>query len=447
MRHSLISTLCLFLTAQASAQTFSEEMTQAEIKSAAEAYYDQMSQEQMDEVTNTYRLSKSRYKSVYGTNGTKLVPNQQADAYKDARTYFVELSEAYWGENDFYPFDYAELERHDSRGFTLLTKLYGERTIPANPHGITLPPTTLTQWLAGKESKLDTYYRKHLDANGLSIVSSRFVSDSALVQARYIINTMLSRIPEAKQVMLDKHFRIGIIGAYENVTDMPECRIMPVWWPDTDWDARGRGYGATISIPLMTCGEENIIKIPNYTERYLHESIMVHEFAHNVDFGLRRGREGFEQKLLDAFSNAQSKGLWKGTYSMSNSEEYFAEGVQAWFNTCNMYVTINGRYTRIQTREQLKAYDPTLHALLAEVMPSTYMQGYHFEIGAPLSMETPKEDSTIQITVSKGKIDFNDNQQYVVYNTLGIAQPSTDTLPSGFYIVSNHQQSISVLVP
>ncbi len=449
MKHSFISALCLLFAAQqTSAQTFTEGMAQTEIKTAAEKYYDEsLTQEQKDAVANRYKLSKSKYKSVYGTNGVKLVQNQQADAYKDARSYFIELTEAYWGENNFYPFDYEELQRHDPRGFELLKEMYGERTIPENPHGITLPPTTLTQWLEGKESKLDTYYRKHLDAEGLSIVSSRYVADEALVQARYVINTMLSRIPEAKQVMLDKHFRVGIIGAYENVTDMPEYRVMPVWWPDTDWDARGRGYGATEFIPLMSCGEENIIKIPNYTERYLYESILVHEFAHNIDFGLRRGREGFEKKLLAAFENAKAKGLWAGTYSMSNSEEYFAEGAQAWFNTCNMYVMINGKSTRIQTREQLKAYDPMLHDVLAEVMPHTYLQGYHFEVGPPVSVDAPANDTPIQVSVSKGKIDIANGNGYTVYNAVGIPQTSTTSLPSGYYIVSNHKQSISVIVP
>ncbi len=380
MKHTYISTLCLLFTLQTSAQTFTEGMSQTDIRSAAGKYYDTtLSARQKASVGETFAASRHLYLNVYGTNGVKLVPNRQAEAYKNSRSYFIELSEAYWGENDFYPFDYAELERHDPEGFELLQKIYGERTIPANPHGITLPPASLTQWLSGKETPLDTYYRKHIDAGGLSIVSSRYVSDETLVQAHYVITTMLSRIPEAKQVMLDMHFRVGIVGAYENVTDMPECRVMPLWWPDTDWDARGRGYGATENLPLMTCGEENIVRIPNYKERYQHESILVHEFAHNVDFGLRRGREGFQQKLRAAFNNAKEKGLWKNTYSMNNSAEYFAEGVQAWFNTCNMYVVVNGHRTRIQTRAQLKDYDPMLHDLISEVMPDTYLKGYHFE--------------------------------------------------------------------
>lgn len=413
-------------------------------------YFDRyMDQDTRASLSSAYILSRKLHQNVYGTNGTKLVRNRRSDASLDKRSYFAELSEAYWGQNDFYPFDYQELERYDPRGFKILVQLYGPRTFAPNPHGIGMPPATLTQWLAGQESPLDTYYRKYLDAEGLAILSSRYVSDEALVQARLIINTMLSRIPEARTEMLRSHFRIGIIGAYENVTDMPECRVMPQWWPDTDWDARGRGYGATESIPLMTCGEENIIKIPGYNERYSHESIMVHEFAHNVDYGLRKARPEFEAQLQDAFRQAQNEGLWAGTYSMSNDAEYFAEGVQAWFNTCNMYVPIDGKRVLIKTRTQLKEYDPRLHALLSTVMPDDYLTGYHFEIGAPTAIESPasEQKTALKAYADHGKLVVEGAEQYTVISASGTPQTQTDSLPAGYYLVCSGTQSVPVLVP
>ena len=71
---------------------------------------------------------------------------------------------------------------------------------------VTTPPSTLTQWLARKESPLDPWYQKYVSANGLPIVASAAVSDTALLQARYIANHMLSRIPEAREEMIRCHF-------------------------------------------------------------------------------------------------------------------------------------------------------------------------------------------------------------------------------------------------
>ena len=192
---------------------------------------------------------------------------------------------------------------------------------------------------------------------------------------------MLEKRPEARKEMIKCHFRVAICGYQQNITDIPECAKMKEWWPDTDWDARGRGYGATLAIPVMSIGEENIVKIPNFRERYYSESIMVHEFAHNVDFAMRRIDANYARSLQDCFTNAQKQGLWKGSYSMDNSEEYFAEASQAWYNTCRMVVpnpTTNQTFT-LKTRQQLKEYDPKLYELLATVYTDAYLTGYHFD--------------------------------------------------------------------
>jgi hypothetical protein len=50
----------------------------------------------------------------------------------------------------------------------------------------------------------------------------------------------------------------------------------------------------------------------------------------------------------------------KRCYAAKNRAEYFAEGVQCWFNTNR---TMDHDHNHIRTREQLKAYDPGLAAL------------------------------------------------------------------------------------
>ena len=56
----------------------------------------------------------------YGVNGKK----EKAYAATNPMEYFAEASEAYFGTNDFYPFDRAELERHDPEMFALVDKLW-----------------------------------------------------------------------------------------------------------------------------------------------------------------------------------------------------------------------------------------------------------------------------------------------------------------------------------
>jgi hypothetical protein len=44
----------------------------------------------------------------------------------NAKEYFAELTEAYFGRNDFFPFTRRKLELHDPDGYKLLTALWGE---------------------------------------------------------------------------------------------------------------------------------------------------------------------------------------------------------------------------------------------------------------------------------------------------------------------------------
>jgi hypothetical protein len=67
-------------------------------------------------------MERKLYESVEYYDGTK----KKAYATTDAAEYFAELSEAYFGKNDFFPFTRAELEKHDPVGFALMKKAWGE---------------------------------------------------------------------------------------------------------------------------------------------------------------------------------------------------------------------------------------------------------------------------------------------------------------------------------
>lgn len=41
--------------------------------------------------------------------------------------YFAELCEAYWGENDYYPFNYDQLKEHDPVGFAMMESIWGAK--------------------------------------------------------------------------------------------------------------------------------------------------------------------------------------------------------------------------------------------------------------------------------------------------------------------------------
>jgi len=56
------------------------------------------------------------YQSVPHINGRKI----NAYALKNSREYFAELTEAYFGRNDFFPFNRQELAAYDVIGFRMM---------------------------------------------------------------------------------------------------------------------------------------------------------------------------------------------------------------------------------------------------------------------------------------------------------------------------------------
>lgn len=332
-----------------------------------------------------------------------------APAKANKETYFAELTEAYWGGNDHYPFDYFELQRYDEGGFALMQNIWGARNL-TETGPVTLPPTTRKIWMFQNtiENKrgvpdnfdVDPYYRKYLKTGcGIVIMASRFVCDSALVQAGKVVDIMMEKItsldPSVITEMDKAHFTIGITGKHELITDLPQCRYWDVWMPRNDpdypsWNDRGRGYGATNQDPIMPIGEENIVNVGG--DPY-GESILVHEFAHCVDWGIGKSiilKAQVYPALTNALANAKKpeNRLWMGTYAieddLSSWSEYFAEAVQAYFNCASIDVPYPAGDPRLgkflmKTREQLIDYDPYFYNnVMLPFFTNKTLTGYHF---------------------------------------------------------------------
>jgi hypothetical protein len=206
-----------------------------------------------------------------------------------------------------------------------------------------------------KKFDLDTnFYKKHIDYKGYSILSSARVSDAALLEARYLIDKLLGDREDILKAMIKRGCRFMVMAPTEMTTDVPEQRSMKND-PKTDWDKRARGLGGKLS----SCGEENLLNLKG--DRYNQENILIHEFNHAVhQQGLREVDPSFDKRLEETYQAAMAKGLWKNMYSATNHSEYWAEGVQAYFDCMRPQFGAN-------TREKLQQYDEGQFKLVDEV--------------------------------------------------------------------------------
>ncbi|MFT4543317.1 MAG: hypothetical protein ACI841_001414 [Planctomycetota bacterium] len=259
---------------------------------------------------------------------------------------------------------------------------------------VTSPPTEL---------KLDPFYAKYIDASGYPIVASAAVNDYALLEAAYLVDMMLARRPDVREAMVASGSRLIVMGHGEFTTDMPEYKDMT---PKDYWDRRARGLGGSETDPVCSCAEENLLAFKG--DPYWSENILIHEFAHNIHLrGMVRVDDTFDSRLKDAFNTGMAGGLWAGKYASTNHHEYFAEGVQSWFD--------NNRepdhdHNHVNTRKELIEYDPKLAAMCREVFGDTelvyvkpterltgHMQGYKPEDAPQFSWPSHLEESGREI--------------------------------------------------
>lgn len=225
------------------------------------------------------------------------------------------------------------------------------------------------------ELKLDPFYKKYMNVNGIHVVSSWRVPDSCFYAAYVSIKALTDVLPkEVLESMTSRNTRIGIMARYEGTTDIPEHAFL-VNDTTLNWDVRARGLGGSIRMPFSTCAEENILAYQ--IDKYHAEDILIHEFAHTIhNVGISPVYSDFNNELKASLDAAIAKGRWENVYASTNIEEYWAEGVQNWFNV-NAEVDMDGgdgKHNKINTREELKRYDPGLYAILARFFPEVKEQ-------------------------------------------------------------------------
>nr|XP_006819343.1 PREDICTED: uncharacterized protein LOC102810139 [Saccoglossus kowalevskii] len=209
---------------------------------------------------------------------------------------------------------------------------------------------------------LSSFYQKYTHAYNIPILSSSRVPDAALTRACYVVKFLMADRRDLRQQMYDKYGRVGIMSQNEVTQSIPEHSHLPAYY-----NQRARGLGGTLHIPISTGAEENVLCYQG--DPYSAEDIFLHEFSHGIHkIAAVSADSTFQGRLQRAYNNARSRGLWANTYAMNTVDEYFAEGVQSYFDQNPSYAT-PGIHNDINTRDELRVYDPTLYSLIAETFP------------------------------------------------------------------------------
>ncbi len=119
----------------------------------------------------------------------------------------------------------------------------------------------------------------------------------------------------------------------------------------------------------FTLDHEAHAPIPNFDRRWDKQQ---------YELNVKRLDSDFDQALGKDYDAAMGRGLWKGTTAAHEKSEYWAAGVEAYFDAAGDGQPPVGADRPITTRELLKAYDPGLYALVDVTMAYTQHVDWRF---------------------------------------------------------------------
>jgi hypothetical protein len=205
--------------------------------------------------------------------------------------------------------------------------------------------------------KIAARYVQYSETGGQPIVAAKGVSPFAMAEAAWIAEKMLGGLPEVRAELKRARMKVVVLGINELVTELPEFRFLR---PREHWDLRARALGGNRFTRTTLVNEENLLGYRG--EGHARESTTVHELAHTIHVVGMPWK--FDVRVRAIYDKAMAAGRWAGTYAARNHREYWAVGVQCWFDAG---APVRKNSNGVRTREGLQKYDPPLAALVRSV--------------------------------------------------------------------------------
>jgi hypothetical protein len=326
-------------------------------------------------LSDTYRsaLSKGLWKHAY--------------AASNPAEYWAEICQSYFDCNRVNNWNHnavgtrEQLKLYDPEGYALVKTSFNlspendwrYRPLRRQP-SVGPPPARL---------KVHPYYSKFTFAREFPVLGSKHVRDEALLRANDTVRKLFAYRHDILKAMIADGARLVVLGRHEKLRALPE-------FADEKQKAgfdEVRYLDYTPRLKLLVVPEENVLRLPG--EPFAGKDMVVSVFAKGLYrvTGLRPALQGaakgakqqfelrvkrldidFDQKLGKLLDEARAKELWKGTAADRDRAEYWAAGVEAYFDAAGEGFCPNDADRPVTTREALRGYDPALYALVDETM-------------------------------------------------------------------------------
>lgn len=256
---------------------------------------------------------------------------------------------------------------------TTLTPPPSETTTTSGPPTTTttIPPPT-NECVVGPQSSIEGY-TQGCDVVGFEVLAADEVDGQAVFEVSDRIFNMLLARPDLNNALVVAGVNARVIGKDQTLRDLPEFGELYELYPGTDWDRAARSFPGTDLIPLVAGAEENLMCLDD--DRFAGEDPFVRDFALAIRrFGMHTADPGTDARIEQSYAAAIAQGLWVNTLAEINSDEYWAEGTQSYFDV-NLEEPDdrppNSSHNHVDTRDELRRYDPRLYDIALSVYGNT----------------------------------------------------------------------------
>jgi len=270
------------------------------------------------------------------------------------------------------------------------------------------------------------YYTQHLESDsGITVKAGPRVDPEVLEMAAEQVDVQLGKIDAGISAQMSEFgCSLAVYGVYENAYLVPEHRG---GYDPAMYDVEGYG-GSTHNNCVSSISARNVLRTvdsPNPFDNtsYPNENILAHEFGHAVRLvGIETLEDTtLSDELWTVYENAYNTGLWPNTYAISNIDEYFATLTAIWFNNMKeMPDWSDGVRSPINTREELRAYDPMAYEFFAKIYDQVAMPAPWDEPGPDIYHGAYTEPPTPPQRTTADDVDFGGDAFRIVTDSLGV---------------------------
>jgi len=246
----------------------------------------------------------------------------------------------------------------------------------------TVPTTTTTlvpnECTVGPVSGVDPdgFFAQGCEVLGIPVVASADVGSEAIAVAAERLYEPLVRAPHLVGALQGAGIAIAVIGDDEVITDLPPFVDLYDLYPGIDWRRTGRSFSATDEVRWVAGAEENLL-CATEGDRYQGEDMFLRELARTVrDFALRQVAQDIDASIEQSYNRAVIlEGRWDDTLAENNSDTYWMEAVQSYFDANAEADPPDAAHNFVDTREELQEHDPLAYELVAAVFGDIEWRG------------------------------------------------------------------------